>query len=298
MVRRLAWFRVKRSRATNLLGHPLLLTFLLLKTAIISVAMAGTPTSLADPIISVEVIGTELRIRLADGRIVQKSELEGATLSLVLAGETKPKKIHIAAILADPMDSENEVFLYRITVLDEGIGKAEELCEPDQQGERWSFPLRGQWDLNGRHISDEGFTLTCASGAQGKCVRFGYKPWKALPDGTKLADYHQACVRLVRADYCGTRGTTKDGMLIDIYDKIGIVSISDAMDHDGLRFEAAWDRHGALCVAHTRVPENITLERLADECPRLRGHLGEAACTRVEAESGRFGPALLYNRSR
>ena len=47
-------------------------------------------------------------------------------------------------------------------------------------------------------MSDEGFTLTCATGAQGKCVRFGYKPWKTLSNGVVLADYHQACVRLVR----------------------------------------------------------------------------------------------------
>ena len=267
-------------------------------TVLTSFAVTGTRNSTTDHITSVEVVGTTLRIALASGRVLQKSELEGANLSLVLPGEAKPKLIRIAALIADPTDSENEVFLYRFTALDETTGKAEELCDPDQQGNRWAFPLRGQWDLNGRHISDDGFTLTCATGAQGKCVRFGYKPWKTLPDGTRLADYHQACVRLVRADYCGNKGTTKDGMLIDIYDKIGIQGESDTADHDGLRFEAAWDTNGALCVAHTRVPENITLEQLTEECPRLRGHVGETACNRSEAGSGSFGPALLYNTSR
>lgn len=252
----------------------------------------------SDRIVSVEVIGTAFRVTLASGTIVEKSELEGATLALVLPGETKPKQVRIDSIVPDSTDPQGEVLLYRMTVVDQATGRSEELCEPDQQGKRWGFPLRGQWDANGRHISDEGFTLTCATGAQGKCVRFGYKPWKTLPNGVALRDYHQACVRLVRADYCGTGGTTKDGMLIDIYDKIGISTISDTADHDALKFEAAWDVNGAVCVAHTRVRENINLEGLATECPRLRGRLGETVCTRAAAESGAFGAALLYNRSR
>jgi hypothetical protein len=41
----------------------------------------------------------------------------------------------------------------------------------------------------------------CISGAVGKCARFGYKPWKVLSDGQALSMYHQACVRMLRADY-------------------------------------------------------------------------------------------------
>jgi hypothetical protein len=136
-------------------------------------------------------------------------------------------------------------------------------------------------------VTSRGFTLTCASGAQGKCVRF--------------ADYHQACIRLVRADYCGNQGTTKDGMLIDVYDKIGIWAADEAAD-PSLRFKAAWDANGAICVAHTRVPENVTLERLAEECPRLRGHLGESACRRARlrqatSDSGYQHPRAAVARS-
>jgi hypothetical protein len=218
-------------------------------------------------------------------------------LSVTLPDNTAPQDVKIVSIVADPTDPDHEVLLYRMSILDRAKGTMEELCDPDGEGERWAFPLRGRWDANGRHISNEGFTLTCASGAQGKCVRFGYKPWKSLPNGSALADYHQACIRLVRADYCGNQGTTKDGTRIDVYDKVGISAAADEAD-PSLRFEAAWDANGAICVAHTRVPENVTLERLAEECPRLRGHLGESACRREEAEAGRFGPALLYNRSR
>jgi hypothetical protein len=183
-------------------------------------------------------------------------------------------------------------------MVDPATGALDELCEPDAKGERWAFPLKGQWDANGRRISDQGFTLTCSAGAQGKCVRFGYKPWKQTPDGIPLADYHQACVRLVRADYCGGQGTTRDGMLIDIYDRLGIQRPADEAERQGLRFEAAWNPEGAVCVAHTRVPENMTLVHLGEVCPRLRGHLGDAECTADAAASGRLGPVLLFNRSR
>ena len=85
-------------------------------------------------------------------------------------------------------------------------------------------------------------------------------------------------------------------MLIDIFDDIGISN--PATDHDDLKFEAAWDTNGAICVAHTRVPEKMTLERLAKECPRLRGRTGEAACSLEKAKAGELGAVLLYNRSR
>jgi len=170
------------------------------------------------------------------------------------------------------------------------------LCEPDAQGVRSAFPLRGNWDSEGRRVSDSGFTLTCAAGAQGKCVRFGYKPWKLLADGTALADYHQTCIRMVRADYCGGRGTTNDGMLIDLYDEIGIQRPAGPEEAPELRFEAAWNSEGAICAAHTRVPANMSLQELAESCPRLRGRLGDAACSPETAS--RYGTALLFNRSR
>jgi len=251
-----------------------------------------------DRIDRVDVDGTALQVRLNSGRILQGRDLEGATLAIVLPGKRQPQRIRIDSIAPDPMDPEGEILLYRIRVLDSAPGKSEELCGPDPQGERWAFPLRGQWDSNGSHISDEGFTLTCSSGAQGKCLRFGYKPWRSLPDGVSLADYHQACIRLVRAAYCRFHGTTRDGVQIDIYDRVGIQGPADGAIQKGLHFEAAWNAKGAVCVSHTRVPAKMTLKRLGEVCPRLRGYLGKAACTAERAESGELGAVLLYNRSR
>jgi len=47
-------------------------------------------------------------------------------------------------------------------------------------------------------------------------------------------------------------------------------------------------------VAHTRIPENITLEQLGKRCPRLAAGLGESCTEEAAAKLG----AVLFNRSR
>lgn len=253
----------------------------------------------ADRMTDVAVIGTRFRVTLAAGRTIEGQELQGATLSVVLAGSAEPRHILLARIIPDPTDPTGDVLLYDMRLRDgHTAATAPPLCEDAVDGAHWAFPLQGQWDRNGKKISDAGFTLTCAADAQGKCVRFGYKPWKTASGGVSLADYHQACIRMVRADYCGDQGTTRNGMLIDFYDRLGIQKRADTPDDQALPFEAAWNTDGALCVAHTRVPANMTLARLGDICPRLRGRLGPAVCNATDAASGHFGDVLLFNRSR
>jgi ADYC domain-containing protein len=134
--------------------------------------------------------------------------------------------------------------------------------------------------------------IYCTAGALGKCIRWGYRPW-AVRDGVALRPYWQACVRMVQADYCGDdRPTTRDGMQISIYDPLGINPRGGGLEFP---FEAAWDADGARCVAHPRLPQNITLDALEAACPRLAGHLG-ASCT--ESAARRLGQPLLFNASR
>ena len=246
---------------------------------------------------SVEVIGTALRVTFTDGRALAGSDLQGAVLTLALAGDVRPGRFRLDRIERDPGNSD--ILLYRITVLATQPGETDhDLCEPDAQGERWAFPLKGQWDDGGRRLTEKGLTLACAAGgAIGKCVRWGYPPWARTPSGQAMAPYHAACVNMVRANYCGDRGTTRDGMTIDYWDDAGITRRDEDRAQDlGLRFEAAWSPKGALCVAHTRVPEHMTLEQLAKTCPRLR-RLGPVSCDPGEAAKGRYGKALLFNSS-
>jgi len=178
--------------------------------------------------------------------------------------------------------------LYSLSEQDAASGEWRDLCEPDPDGRRLGFPLAGGFTGDGRHIEMSGrFLITCTGGAEGKCVRFGYKPWRRGPDGVSLAPYYQTCVRLVRADYCGDGiGHTRNGTPIDLFDTIGIQSDEVA---PGMTFEAAWGPDGAVCVRRTRLKAVLDPAALVQQCPHLAGNVGE---TCDEAT-----PALLFNRS-
>ncbi len=85
-----------------------------------------------------------------------------------------------------------------------------------------------------------------------------------------LADYHEACTRMIRADYCGD-GTsfTKDGTLIDMGDGVGVQSF-ETVSRPSFAFEAVWGPNGATCVSKTRYPltqvPSCLADRLADSC--------------------------------
>jgi hypothetical protein len=189
----------------------------------------------------------------------------------------------IDSVDPDPRDPSGETKLYVFSVED-GAGGWRNLCDPDPWGERFGFPLAGIWTAGGEHQpSDTQFSLTCTSGAMGKCVRAGYKPWKSA----ELWRMHQACTRLFRADYCGDgRSFTKNGTKIDFYDRLGVHAPTPV---PGMSFEAGWSPEGAVCVARTRIPEIATRQALLDECPRLRA---VPDCSEATAAG-----ALLFNKS-
>jgi hypothetical protein len=270
------------------------------RSAIVSSLLVALALTLSAPparsvrITAVEVKGTQFGVVLDDGRVLDSTALIGALLDVALPNEAK-QRIRLLDVTPDPEDPDGEIILHRITDAD-SLGHETELCQPDPQGARWAFPLRGQWNDEGERTSEAGFTLTCSAGAQGKCVRFGYKPWKTRSDGVALAAFHATCIKAVRADYCGDRATTRDGQLIDIYDALDIQR-RDRASTASLPFEAGFSPSGAVCVAHTRVPVNVTLDALAASCPRLAGRLGEAACTEGNAVAGHYGPAMIFIRS-
>ncbi len=121
----------------------------------------------------------------------------------------------------------------------------------NQSGPLRAYPLDGTWDFHwgtvggGSHTDDPTrFTFACEkTGSLGKCVDDGYEPWSTTADGESLAAHHQACVRLLRADFCGD-GTsyTKTGKMLNLYDGIGIQE-----DTNAWQIEAEWDENGARC---------------------------------------------------
>lgn len=243
------------------------------------------PAAASVEVTAVAAEGTQFRLTLSDGRVLRSPELAGATLTIRTA--TGPRRIRLETVEPDPSAKSEGVWLHTMMV-EQPDGSMVPLCNAGPDGRRQGFPLSSRMHDDGRTetTAPEVFDLVCTGGARAKCVRFGYRPW--LPEEAPL---YGACVRMVRADYCGDgAGTTRDGMSIDLYDDKGI----QAADNDpGHAFEAGWTEAGAVCVAHVRVKEHTSLDALARTCPRLAGKLGPT-CTDAAARAlgGR-----VFNRS-
>lgn len=225
--------------------------------------------------------GAELVLKLSDGRVLRREGLVG--LRLVLTQDNQDVQVGIDGIDEDRTVPEDPLTLYRLSVRDPQTGEARDMCQPDPNGRRAAliYPDEGG-----------GIDLTCTSGAAGKCIVLGYRPWQDR-EAFPARDLHQACIHMLRADYgADDRPTTRDGTTVNIYDRFGILERDPKADTE---FEAAWSPDGAICVARPRIPENISLEQLAERYPRLKGRLGPQACS---AEIMRSDPkALLFNEA-
>lgn len=253
---------------------------------------AAVPSAAQSPgMRALEVVGTEIRVVLGDGSVLQRERLIGATLAFTDA-QGKSVRVRIEDIEADRKDPDGDVLLYRLLTPDAAAGTWRPLCDPGPDGRTFGFPLAGAWDEAGNPIAGRpgAFTIACTSGAIGKCVRFGYKPWKTV-GGVRLDRHHAACMRMVRADYGGD-GTafTRDGHRIDVFDEDGV----QQPDNDPAdAFEAGWAPEGAVCIHHPRVRANVSLAELEARFPRLKGRTGDA-CTE---EFAKANGAIVFNRS-
>jgi hypothetical protein len=223
---------------------------------------------------------TELVLRLDDGRVLRRDGLVG--LKLILGSDRRDVEVRIEGFEEDRTVLRAPLPLYRMSVR-QADGAAEDLCRADPSGRHAAIAFP---DGKG------GFTLTCTSGAEGKCILFGYRPWETR-EGVPMRELLQACIHLLRADYGGDdRPSTRSGTLVNLYDRFGI---QDPGAAPGMAFEAAWGPEGAICVAHPRIPDTVTLERLAERHPRLKGRLGPQDCNEeaMRADSR----ALIFNHS-
>jgi hypothetical protein len=246
----------------------------------LAAALAACASGEAPAISEVTVDGTALRVRKPDGTFAARDELVGALLVARVDGGVA-RAVRIDSIRDDPAGG---VLLYAFSARDEA-GAWRPLCEPDAEGARLGFPLAGVWTGRGEHVADAAaFELACTSGAIGKCVRMGYRPWT----GARAWRQHQACTRMVRADYCGDGVShTRDGTAIDVFDADGIQRDEPA---PGMSFEAAWSEHGAVCARRTRVPELLSVDELRAAC-------GDRVPSCEEEDALRHPAALVFDRS-
>jgi hypothetical protein len=160
-----------------------------------------------------------------------------------------------------------DVWTYRVAYRAPRDGRWYPLCQDVSGQPAEAIAVAGRWDyrqglpgVGGAKYDDpRTFTFACEGAAIAKCIRFGYKPWASV-DGVSLAAHHQACTRLIRADYCGD-GTshTVNGQWVNIIDALGV-----QRDSESWALEAEWDTEGARCFTdHNRAHAPVS-------CPDIR----------------------------
>jgi hypothetical protein len=171
-----------------------------------------------------------------------------------------------------------------VSYLQVSTGSYVSICGVDPQGASIKgFPLAGRWDTTqgtatgGSYIADATrFSIACRGAAIAKCAELSYKPWQTKQQCTSWGEcstisvqpLHQACVRMVRADYCGNGDShTVVGTEIDMFDGLGMKDADPTATWD---LEAEWTPSGAQCVKHARwvSVDNVDTERyIQDYCP-------------------------------
>lgn len=244
------------------------------------------------PAASMRVEGTAIVVTDASGQERRGAELNGAELDLGSVGTLRIVKY----ALDDQARFPDEVWLLHGELRTPGMSEFESVCTPDASGDTRMLIYSGYFDDAFRYVAaPERFSVTCVSGVEGKCLRWGYLPWRKAPiGGASLAPYYESCIRMARADYCGNdQATTRDGTSIDIYDRVGVQQPTP--DLGDFHFEAGWGTQGALCVNHARIADNLRLDELPALCPRLSPSVIGASCDEQRASD--LG-ALLFNRSK
>jgi hypothetical protein len=178
-----------------------------------------------------------------------------------------------------PFPLPNGVDSYHVFVEDNGVLSP---MFPDAAGQSIaSIPLRGEWNTDpaalgtpqgGAWTNNDRITFAARGFALAKCVELGYRPWVAT-----LARPHRACVRMLRADYCGDGNSwTLDGTLINIYDVSGVQARDSQPPVPGdplwkWDFEAEWTENGAVCVDDLRIKRWLRENGGSQGTPRCFG---------------------------
>lgn len=249
---------------------------------------SGVQKALAEP--SIQVVEGRFVATGSDGTQLPQERLIGVEISI---GDPPAEgyQARINDIVSDPVGGKEPLTLYDVSFFNASANAWEPLCNAGPHGLALAVPMSGFWSANGRYIPLTGgrFSFSCTSGAHLKCLRMGYAPWKTSANGESLARFHQACTRMMRADYCGNgKSFTKAGRQIQVFDRRG----PDPKNLHGA-FEALWGVDGAVCLRRSRVPDEFPIETVLQSCPRLSATVD--GCT--EAQIRTAPEALLGNRS-
>ena len=207
------------------------------------------------------------------GTVLSGAELAGAVLDITVTPQASPTPVAYSLRL-DSITlaaGTEDVYLHAVSYRPSGSAVWQSACVDAAGNPVAAVVLSNSWDAaTGARIDDAStFTFACVNAALGKCALWGYRPWATATHCTgsqcatvALTDYHQACTRMVRADYCGSGVPyTVNGTLIDIFDDLA-PPIAARGGTWGI--EARWTPSGASCMSGARVEELITQGKSPD----------------------------------
>jgi hypothetical protein len=217
----------------------------------------------------IQVNGSTLSGAVAGGCSITGIEFVGATMTATLSnGASLPIRVDDVESTPDPAS-----YLYTVSYWDGSTWQ--NVCGSDAAGPIQGYVLRGFWDETATHVDDPSmFTFACRGAVLAKCVDMGYKPWRSVQEckGTacrnvSLAPVHQACTRMLRADYCGDGvAHTQNGTPVNVWDAFSIQTESPVSS--GWKLEAEWSPSGAVCLKDLRYNiGSVTSEYIDDHCP-------------------------------
>jgi len=156
--------------------------------------------------------------------------------------------------------------------------------------------VKGYWDGQGTFIPGDTVTAGCHETAAGSAIASCIHKFKYLP---QTVEPFLACVRMMRADYCGDGCPfTQEHTCIDAYDDggVGCATCDAGKCGGGLCHEADWGVEGAVSISHMRWDSLKRRHTVQKECKDLFEQVtpptGSPVLNRVNA-----GRAYVSDRS-
>lgn len=167
------------------------------------------------------------------------AQLNGMSFNADFEVDGVPQVGTIRLVSVTQSSERPDVYFYNVQNYNNGAWTS--ACFDGAGNPTEAIAVQGTFDsATGARTSDVGLTWACRGAAIAKAIEWGYRPWVSAT----YKNYHQAAVRMIRADYCGTgEHHTSNGNPIDIADNLGIQSFDSSWN-----VEAAWGVNGAVCL--------------------------------------------------
>ncbi len=263
----------QRSTQTN----GLLLNGMLLNGLLLNGLLLNGPDAPTDYIVLTEfagklklvteswLVGSEWRAKTDAGDTWSGTELDKAHLVFEVRenGVVSERRVKIRGVRQPAPGSD--VWSYD---LDIKLGGAwQPLCLDNVGDPTDAILLANAWEPSGERLASTPasvMTFACRGAALAKCVEFGYRPWASV-GGVSLSDAHQACTRMLRADYCGDGvAHTTNGTPVHVLDQLGIQNVDPNSQYV---VEAEWGPNGAVCLnAANRRHSELTFDCTLPSC--------------------------------